>query len=78
MVFFMEILNIWQKSNYFFLESFKSIGWHGFSYGFLVVLDMFHQLFWICFINVFQKLFLILNFTNAALSQTTFRSIFVS
>ncbi len=37
----------------FFLRFLKSIGWYGFSYEFLVVL---------CFINVFKKLLLILNF----------------
>jgi hypothetical protein len=42
MVFFMEITNIWQKSSYLI---FKFTGWHGFSYGFLVVSDMFHQCF---------------------------------
>jgi hypothetical protein len=46
MVFFLEIINIWQKSrDYwfadFFLEILKSIGWCGFSYGFLVLLNLF-------------------------------------
>ncbi len=38
----------WQKSRGFwfadfFLKLLKSIGWYGFSYGFLVVLNLFHQ-----------------------------------
>ncbi len=38
MVFFLEITNMWQKSRIFFTRFLKSIGWNGFSYGFLVVL----------------------------------------
>ncbi len=72
MVFFLEITNIWQKSQDiwfgFFVQVLKSIGWCGFSYGFLVVLNVFHQ----CFVS------LILNFTNVVLSKTTFRNIFVT
>jgi hypothetical protein len=54
MVFFLEIINIWQKSRDFsfadfFLEILKSIGWYGFSYGFLFDLNLFHQ-------NILQKL----------------------
>jgi hypothetical protein len=54
MVFFLEIINIWQKSRDFwlgdfFLEILKSIGWYRFSYGFSVVLNLFHQ-------NILQKL----------------------
>ncbi len=51
----------------FFLEILKSIGWNGFSYGFLVVLNLF------CL-----KLLLILNLTIAVISKTIFGSIFVS
>ncbi len=32
-------------SQIFFLRFLKSIGWHGFSYGFWAVLKMFHQCF---------------------------------
>ncbi len=32
-------------SQIFFLRFLKSIGWWGFSYGFLVVLNFFHQCF---------------------------------
>ncbi len=72
----MEITKIWQKSRDFwfgdfFLElSLKSIGWYGFFYGFLVVLNLFHQMF--C-----SKLLLILIFTNTVLSKKTFGSIVV-
>ncbi len=65
MVFFLEITNIWQKSwdfcsaDFFFLRCFKSFGWYGFSYGFLVVSLMF------CL-----KLSLIFSFTNVVLSKT--------
>jgi len=30
-------------SRIFFLRCLKSIGWYGFSYGFLAVLNLFHQ-----------------------------------
>ena len=48
MVFFVKITKIWHKSRVFwfldfFLRFIKSIGWYGFSYGFLVVLNVFHQ-----------------------------------
>jgi hypothetical protein len=73
MVFFLEIKNTWQKSQdfwfaKFFLKVLKSIGWYGFSYGFVVVLNVFHH----CF------LLQVLNFTNAVLSKTTFRRVLVS
>jgi hypothetical protein len=49
MVFFLEITNIWQESRDFMfafsLRFLKSMGWYGFSYGFFVVLDVFHQCF---------------------------------
>jgi hypothetical protein len=50
MVFFLEITNVWQKSRDlwlvdFFVRFLKSIGWYGFSYRFLVVLNVFHQFF---------------------------------
>ncbi len=32
-------------SQIFFSRFFKSMGWYGFSYGFLIVLNMFHQCF---------------------------------
>ncbi len=45
MVFFLEITNIWHKSRdfwsaVFFLRFFKIIDWNGFSYGFLVGLNV--------------------------------------
>jgi hypothetical protein len=55
----------------FFLRCLKPVGWYLFSYGLLVVLNGFHQ----CFV---LKLLLILHFTKAVLSKTTFRSIFES
>jgi hypothetical protein len=48
MVFLLEITNIWQKSRDFrFLvfEIFLSVGWYGFYYGFLVVLNVLHKFF---------------------------------
>jgi hypothetical protein len=38
MVFSLEITNIWQKSGDFWFAD-----WYGFSYGFLVVFNVFHQ-----------------------------------
>ncbi len=77
MVFFLEIANIWQKSQDFwfadfFLEIFKihRLVWL-ILWIFLVVLNVFHQCFDL-------KSLPILNFTNAVLSKTTFRNIFVS
>jgi hypothetical protein len=65
-IFLPEIIKIWQKSwNYwfadFFLKFLKSIGWYGFSYGFLVVfesvLSMFClKLLLISVIFIFDKL----------------------
>ncbi len=54
----------------FFLQFLKSLGWYGFSYGFLVILNLF--------INVCSKLLLFLDLTNAVLSKTTFGGKFVS
>jgi hypothetical protein len=36
----------------FFLRFLKSIGWFGFSYGFLVVLNLFHQCFILICTNI--------------------------
>ncbi len=69
MVFFLEIANIWQKSQDFWLADF-----------FLEIFKI-HKLVWIfccfkCVSSMFcLKLLLILNFTNAVLSKTTFRNI---
>jgi hypothetical protein len=45
--FVLEITNIWQKSGRLLVLNLilKSIGWFEFSYGFLVVLNVFHQYF---------------------------------
>jgi hypothetical protein len=72
MVFFLEITNIWQKSRDFWFVDF------------LLETFKIHCLLWIfcCFERVLSmfclKLSLILNFKNAFLSKTTFRSIFES
>jgi hypothetical protein len=50
-------------SQIFFLRFLKSIGWYGFSYGFLVVFNLFLQ----CFVKVITNLHL----TNTVLSKTT-------
>jgi hypothetical protein len=39
-------------SRVFFLRFFKSIGWYGFSYGFLTVLNLFHQCFILICTNI--------------------------
>jgi hypothetical protein len=70
LAFFSEITNIWQKSRDFLFADFfsgflTSIGWYGFSSGFLVVLNVFHQ----CFVYHSQKLLK---------PKNTVRSIFVS
>ncbi len=49
----------------FFLKLWKSRGWYGFSYGILVVLNVY-------FINVCLKLLLILNFTSCFISSEAF------
>jgi hypothetical protein len=48
MIFLLEITKIWQKSRDFWLADFFLVifeidSWYGFSYGFLVVLNAFHQ-----------------------------------
>ncbi len=78
MDFFLEFTNIGKSlktfgSRIFFLIFLKSIGWYGFSYGFLVVLTFEYVL------SLFSlKVLLILYFTNIVLSKPTFRSTFVS
>ncbi len=68
MDFLLEITKIGKSLETFgsridFLRFLKSIGWYGFPYGFLVVLNLFHKFYCL-------KLLLV-NMTNAILSKTT-------
>jgi hypothetical protein len=76
MVFFAEITNIWQKSRDFWFADFfiEIFNIHGLVWIFLRIFGCFE-----CVSSLFcLKLLLILNLTNAVLSKTTFRRIFVS
>ncbi len=73
MVFCLEITNIWQPSREIlwedFFDNFKihKLVRYGFSYGFLVVLNVFHQKFVITNVKL-----------NPVLSRTAFKSILES